>query len=131
MLDRLFALSTILLALSLSTERLVALVKTIFPSLEDETGEKTFSEDKLRIRKVQLLSFVCAWITCSFFAEKGFNFIGSFPLIENYKLPVPFVAFLCSGGSAFWSSVLGYVKAVKDTKKQQLAAQRRAFKLNR
>jgi hypothetical protein len=130
MLDWLFALSTLLLALSLATERLVAIVKTLFPSLEDETGERTLTEDRPRILKVQLLSFISAWITCSFVAEKGFEPLGSIPLLENHSLPVPFVAFLCMGGSAFWSGVLGYVKAVKDTRKQQVAAQRRALNQN-
>lgn len=135
MLDSLFALSTLLLALSLATERLVTILKTIFTSLEDEMGDKTLIEDKPRRLKVQVVSFICAWVTCAFIAKDGFNPLGIISIIpvpneDGYELPVAFVAFLCMGGSAFWSNVLGYVKAVKDTKKQEIALRRHSLKHN-
>jgi len=125
MLDWLFALSTLLLALSLAIERLIAIIKTIFPRLEDEAKEKTLEEDKPRRLIVQALAFLCAWLTCAFIADKGFDLIGTVTIIPERRLPVPFVALLSCSGSAFWSSMLGYIKATKNIKQQALAQRKK------
>lgn len=128
MIDYLVALSTLLLALSLASERLVAIVKTIWPELTDENAERTLAEDRRRRIMVLVLAFLASWLTSSFLATNGFNPVGEIPIFKSaqgdHPLPVYIVALMCTGGSAFWSSVLGYANAVKDTKKQQAAQQR-------
>lgn len=125
MINHLIALSTLLLSISLATERFVAILKTIIPALAGSETEKDAEKDRGRILLVQLVSFFGAWITTSFLSEGGFNPFGNIVILEGHSWPVYFVAFLSTGGSAFWSSVLGYAKATKDIRQQERAMNRR------
>lgn len=127
MLDKLVALSTMLLAISLATERLVTVMKTLLPKWlneerTDSLGHESPVADRWRRFVVQLISFLAAWLTASFLREvdSGRWPFGGIKIIEGQPLmPVIVVALLSMGGSAFWNNILGYSKAVKDIRVQE------------
>jgi len=102
---------TLILSVSVAGERLVALVKTIVPWLNKPTDPITPTDDDTeKYRKIALMviAFLCCWLTA-------------------YLLPVkpeftstPLLGLLASGGSAFWTSLLGYTKAVSEIKVQNV-----------
>jgi len=123
MIEQLAALSTILLSISLATERLITIIKTIFPMLADEqkdsNGQVDYRKDKLRRLLVQCISFLAGWTTATFLSPHFDLINGHIKLTDTVSLHVVLVGFLSMGGSAFWSSILGYAKAVKDIRQQQ------------
>lgn len=127
-INDLSALAAVLLAISLATERLVTIIKTVFPRLADEqkteAQEVDLTRDKWRRFGIQVIAFLCAWITSAFLAEGGFDLRGNVGITSGegrLLIPVALLAILASGGSAFWNNVLGYTKAVKDIRIQERA----------
>jgi hypothetical protein len=123
------AVAAVLLALSLTTERLVAIVKTMAPGwfAEPPAGEGTEADpiaDRGRRLRVQMVAFASAWITASFLvAPEAAGLAGWITApVEGIGLPVPLVALLASGGSAFWAQVVGYSSAVKDNAQEVRAS---------
>jgi hypothetical protein len=119
------ALVAMLLAISLAAERLVTIVKTLAPDwlgtarLTDDKKSEHPTRDRPRRFVVQLIALAAAWITAAFLAGStdgatAFDLLGEINFAANQGLPVPVVAVLASGGSAFWANILGYTKAVKD-----------------
>ena len=125
MLSALDLLVPFLVALSLASERLVTLVKTLFPwlTVEKQTPaqEVDLIEDRPRRIIVQLLAFAAALITTMLVANTG-NPFAQVPVGKELRIPVYLVAFLASGGSAFWNNVLGFTKAAKDVKQVEKAS---------
>jgi hypothetical protein len=128
-IDNLSALVATVLAVSLTSERIVTVVKTAFPHfLSEEVGSGTRAldplEDRARRLVVQLLAFAASWITAGFIAQGGAGVLGWQPLghimvSENQTIPAWVVGVLGSGGSALWNNRLGYSKAVKDVRIQE------------
>jgi hypothetical protein len=134
MIEKLTLLATVLLAISLASERLVAIVKSIIPWLaEDKTntqGVTDFRADRWRQLIVQLLAIATSYVSI------GLAF-GTWTLTSNVSTEIPYpvlaVSILGSGGSAFWRTILGYTSSVKDIKtevKAQLAAENRRRAVN-
>jgi hypothetical protein len=128
MIEQLIALSTVMLAISLATERFVALVKSFWPWLAEERKDANNLIDvvpeRKRILAVQLVSLVGAYLTTSL-ANDSFNLARDFCFGDPKACwPAALIALLGSGGSAFWTQLLGYANAVKEVKKQQRAEQR-------
>ncbi len=121
MIDDLSALAAVLLAVSLATERLVTILKTIIPQLaDDNTSAPDARPERMRRFLVQLLAFWCAWLTVAFLHESGFGLIGTIEIGPgNRPIPLVVLAILASGGSAFWNNVLGYTRAVKEIRVQE------------
>jgi hypothetical protein len=125
MTDQLIIISTYLVAVSLATERLVALIKSLAPWLAkertDQEGLINLADEKWRNFSVQVLSFLAAWVTTSLLNNSLTDPLADVCLSQESKLcwPTVVIALLSTGGSAFWSNVLGYANAVKDIKKQQ------------
>jgi hypothetical protein len=123
MIADLSATIAVLLSISLATERLVTIVKTIFPALAVEkktaAGEVALAPDRPRRLTLQGIALAAAWITASFLAtgdqpaELTWNFFGQVQA-GTLKIWVPIVALLASGGSAFWTQLLQYTGAVRD-----------------
>lgn len=128
MIEQLTALSTLMLAVSLATERFVALVKSFWPWLAEERKDGNnlidVEPERKRILAVQIVSLVGAYLTTSI-ANDSFN-LGKDFCFGDPKMcwPAGIIALLGSGGSAFWTQILGYANAVKEVKKQQRAEQR-------
>lgn len=114
----------VMLTISLATERLVAIVKTVSPGWfahEQQTDDGTVDRiaDRWRRLRVQGVAFLGAWITAGALANGGnFNLLGEVNL-GTVTVPTLIVALLASGGSAFWAQVLGYTSAVKDIANRQ------------
>jgi hypothetical protein len=117
------ALSTLIglvLAISLASERLVAIIQTLLPNLLPiektlETEEKNLLASKWRQILLMLFTFVSCWATSTLLTE-NFDPFGSIVISSEtkLKLPVVIMGLLSSGGSAFWNHLLGYTKEVKE-----------------
>ncbi len=126
------ALSTLLVAIGLASERLVTIVKTFLPehlAKERKSDKEVVDpvEDRMRRIGVLLIAYLAAWITTSFLASGGFDPFGEivFGSENSTSIPVFLIAFLSMGGSAFWSNIIGYTSAIKDIRKQQKEIQER------
>ncbi len=108
-----------ILGVSLASERLIELLKTLFPglayqhSLTDENTENIFSEKSRRIA-IQLVSVLCGYVTAAILAD---TWTGNYTFDNGTKINVFVLGVLASGGSVFWTQILGYSKALKDLKK--------------
>jgi hypothetical protein len=128
MTEQLISLSTLMLAISLATERFVTLVKSFVPWLAEERKDATGLKDPVQERRrtvaVQIISLLGAYLTTSL-VNKGFCLDKDFCFgTPNVCFPAGIIALLSTGGSAFWSHLLGYANAVKDIKRQDRAQQR-------
>lgn len=131
-LDSLNSLVALLLAISLASERLVTIVKTAVPWLDEParapTGKEDPRKDKVRRLIVQALAFAGAGITGTLLAAGdqplswSLVFSGTITYADHQSLPVLLVAFLGSGGSALWSQLLGYTRAVRELRQQDVRA---------
>ncbi|MGI4833777.1 MAG: hypothetical protein ACRYFK_09985 [Janthinobacterium lividum] len=111
MLENLSNLLTVVLALSVASERLVAIVKNLIPWLRSEQpGTKA-----ARKLVLQVLA-VLAGIATAFLGQE----LLAAPLKGRGHLVV--LGLLASGGSGFWKSVLGYVSSVQDIKQAKAVA---------
>lgn len=121
MLETLTSFVTVLLALSVASERLVELVKGMFPSLNGQKPEADVE------RKRQL---IIHWMSLG--ASFVVVFLAQDYIIETLHLgkstdwsylplgPGQFVVFsiLSSGGSSVWNSILTYLLSLKNLKRQ-------------
>ncbi|MES2651068.1 MAG: hypothetical protein V4663_04975 [Bacteroidota bacterium] len=117
-MDSIISLITLILAISLAGERLVTLIRTLIPALADDPNAIKSPKAKAEIvRKsiVMLLAFLCCWLT-AFMVKDNMEVSTT---SEFAKFPSVFLGLLASGGSAFWTSLLGYTKAARDIKVQQ------------
>ena len=122
----------LLLALSLTTERLVLIIRTPIKFLNNENPDP--QQDKLRRFLLQALSYICACFTAGFLAKGNWSVLESVEIGAGISLPIFLVAVLTMGGSSLWKNILGYTKAVrgirdsekkKEEEKIQLADRRR------
>lgn len=118
-LDNLSELSTFIGALSLATERLVVIIKTLFPTLGVErppqVGKTNDESDRLRRLSVLGVAYACALVTGWLIADGWTVSYGT----QGRELAVPFVALLATGGSAFWAQVVSFASAAKDVRQYE------------
>jgi hypothetical protein len=124
-------LIALILAVSLASERLVTMLKTLMPEwLADEkktsTQEVDLVADRWRRFVVIIMAFLAAWLTATFLT-KGYAPLGEVVIEGQGHINTLLLGLLASGGSAFWSSILGYSKAVKDIKVQTRAKENLQF----
>jgi hypothetical protein len=101
---------SLLIALSIASERLVEIVKGCIPALDQPRVDPTAEG---RRRAVLQLLAVVAGIVTAFLAS------GIIPSeLHEATTPLATIALglLASGGSGFWNSILTYVGKVKDVK---------------
>lgn len=124
-------LVTILLALSMATERFITFCKNLVPWLVDQPGRsivkaRAKTDEWARRLVVQLLSVVVAWGVAGFLgASAGWDPFGRMAFDDRgvHMIPIFIVGLLASSGSALWSSVLGLTSAAKDLRKQTVIDQ--------
>jgi hypothetical protein len=110
-MSKLTTVVSLLIALSIASERLVEIVKGFWPALDQQNSDPT--KEGRRRAVLQLLA-VLAGIATAFLTG---------PMIptEVYDATTPLgtlaLGLLASGGSGLWNSVLTYVTKVKDVKK--------------
>ena len=122
MINDLIALATVMIAISLATERLVIIIKTIAPSLGQErtaNGQPDPKADRPRMLLVQAISYIAAFITSSLLT--GDWSWKCYEITKTLCLAPWQLAVLGMGGSAFWTSIVGYARAVKDIQQQNKA----------
>ena len=108
---------TMILALSAASERLVALIKGFFKSLDERQTDKDAERKRqLILRFVAIVSgIVTAALASSFIIQSSSQ-------SWKFALEVVGLGILAGGGSDLWNSVLGYLNSVKDIKKGQRPA---------
>lgn len=118
-LDNLSDLSALLAAVSLATERLVVIVKTMLPQLSAERipapGQSPDEADRGRRLTVIGVAYVCALATSVLVAD-GWQFTYG---DGTRAVSVFAVALLASGGSAFWTQVMSFASAAKDVRQYE------------
>lgn len=128
------AFAATVLAVSLATERLVSFAKAAAPRwLADEkktdASEPDLLGDSWRRIRVHAVALVSAWVASASLPEEGFALFGSVVLSAgNLALPVPILALLSMGGSAFWTNIIGYASAAKDLRMQERSSNGLLFK---
>jgi hypothetical protein len=137
------ALTALILSISLATERLVVAVKTTSPTwFADEKKTAANETDRIADRwrriRVLLTAFIVAFALATLIADQpitGLGFLDGLPFWASYgagenggKIATPLLALLASGGSAFWTSVVGFVSAARDVRVQQRAAEGLEFR---
>jgi hypothetical protein len=113
------AIISVIVALSIASERLVEIVKGFIPFLEKQNPDAT--KEGHRRSALQILAVLSgiatAWLARDYIPQeiaepaKGWAIIG--------------LGLLASGGSGFWNSVLTYVTKVKDVKKLDFEEKKR------
>ncbi len=121
-IDTFYAFAAAIAAMSLTSERLVAIVKSVFPSwfADGTQSGSTARQESWRQFRVQMVAVMAGWITASFMTDGGFNMMGMVKFSSAPgapAMPALVIGVLASGGSAFWASVVGYAQATKDLKK--------------
>lgn len=104
-------LATLLIALSVASERLVEIVKGVIPSLTVE--QKDEKQERRRKSTIQAIAVL---------AGIGTTFLVS-PILPD-KLPDTWlsklgIGLIVSGGSGFWNSIQGYVIQAKEAKRAE------------
>lgn len=122
------AFAATVLAVSLATERLVAFAKAAAPrwladEKKTEASEVDLLGDSWRRIRVNLVALVSAWIASASLPEQGFAPLGSVLFGGGTAIPVPLLALLSMGGSAFWANIVGYASAAKDIRMQERSSQ--------
>ncbi|WP_259067796.1 hypothetical protein HDF24_18945 [Mucilaginibacter sp. X4EP1] len=112
---------TLVLAISLASERLVTIFKTLLPWLASPPNPAQpveLSSETTRRVIVLLLAILCSWFTSAIINGWHPWFVTITGVVKSASTIL--LGFLASAGSSFWSSILGYTKAVKDIKTQKL-----------
>jgi len=103
---------TMIIALSVASERLVEIVKGVWPWLDQERPSRT--SEARRKAVVQVLAVVAGIVVTAL----TWNLVGA--VIAPGKTPVwsvLAVGLLASGGSGFWHTILGLVTSSRDLRR--------------
>lgn len=115
------SLVSVILALSLASERLVEVVKGIFPKLGEPLADVNA---EARRRMILQLLAIAAGITTAVLAADTLKTVLSDDakklLDRNEWELLVGLGLLASGGSGLWNGVLGYVQQIKNLKKLQV-----------
>ncbi|MDE4645149.1 hypothetical protein [Klebsiella quasipneumoniae] len=106
---------TMLIAISIASERVVEIIKGYFPWLNLEKQDPVIEGQ--RKSALQLLAVVAGIVTA--FLTQPFV-AGSFSAFKHPDLMILCIGLMASGGSAFWNAILNYLLQVKNLKKQQV-----------
>jgi hypothetical protein len=103
---------SVLVALSIASERLVEIVKGLCSFLNKENSDPT--KERLRRATLQALAVVAGIVT-ALLAHPAMKDI--MPGFSDHWTGIVALGLLASGGSGFWNAILAYVLNVKDIKK--------------
>jgi len=113
-IGNLVALVSVLVALSVASERLVDIIKGLVSFLNQENSDKT--KEGWRRSALQVLAVVAGIIT-ALLAQPAIK--GVVPGLSDNVWGILALGLLASGGSGFWNAILAYVLNVKDIKKAE------------
>jgi len=125
-IEQITAVASLALGVSLASERLVALATSIIyksPPVPPAQTDPAEPDDRgKKIVHILLTLTSCAltsWLV---------SLAGKLPFGNNQPFSIIVLAMLASGGSAFWTSILGYLKAVADIKTIHALKQKLEYK---
>ena len=121
--NKLIAMVTILITLSVASERLVEIIKGFFPSLNTENLEaKAEAWRKAKISFIAVVSGIfTAWLSSPILKGLLKDLIDlNTSKTEDYIFAILALGLLASGGSAFWNSILEYLLKIKDLKETKV-----------
>lgn len=113
-------LISLVLAISVAGERLIALIKSFIPWLAVQDPPNAPNDENTIARKVILILLMfgaCLLTTIMIhgtFSDAPIDIGGSIGKVSTYV-----ISLMASGGSAFWTSLLTYVKSVGSIKVEQ------------
>jgi len=110
-IGKLVAIVSVLVALSVASERLVEIIKGLFSFLNQENSDK--KKEGWRRAALQALA-VLAGIFTALLAQPAIRAV--VPGLSDHWTGILALGLLASGGSGFWNAVLTYVLNVKDIK---------------
>jgi hypothetical protein len=114
-MDHLSVFLVAMVALSVSVERVVELIKGLVPWLES-------SPSRTRPIALQLLATVVGWGTAMGLGPQHVLwFLGENPDARTRTAAAALLGLLANGGSAFWNHLLDIVSAIKKAKEQARA----------
>jgi hypothetical protein len=114
-LETLYVTVSLILALSMASERLVEIVKGAIPPLNRQNDGDPKKEG-WRKMGVQLLAVVCSLVTAFLSRDALSEALGT-TLADGQ---IAGLGILASGGSSMWNSILVYLMKVKDLKEAQV-----------
>lgn len=119
---KLTAIVTLILALSVASERLVEIIKGFIPMLDkpNTTDEKA---EARRRSYLQILAVVSGVLTAYLASDYLPAEIATSASGKNWSIVG--LGLLASGGSGFWNSILTYVTQLKDIKKLEVAEKKK------
>ncbi|MEP6622044.1 MAG: hypothetical protein ABJE47_22165 [bacterium] len=124
--DVLSALLAFVSALSIASERAVAVMKTFIPWMRDENpGSDTLKPGQEEGRRfaVFAVSYVCSLGICLVVSNGStVVLVPATDAMAAHTISAFAVAFLAMGGSAFWAQVIGVLSAIKDVQKPKAPA---------
>ena len=112
MMEKLTLLVTVVLALSVASERLVEIIKGLFKTLDQKNPDPRL--EGYRRSALQAMAVVSAMLTAFLASDYIPQELGN--AIGSKTWTVIGLGLLASGGSGFWNAILTYVGKVKDAK---------------
>ena len=106
---------SLLIALSIASERIVEIIKGVIPPLN--TANPKPKIEAIRKAALQLLAVGAGIFTAWLAYKSGSLPMESLPAGSNTPAGVVVIGLLASGGSGFWNAILSYVLQVKELKK--------------
>lgn len=158
-MNKLTAVVTIIVTLSIATERLVEIIRKLFgnyfnPPELNEIGAPINPEEEIKHKtRMNLLAIICGIITaflsspilagifkdlfpagtnCKFYGLFNLGSSGDcgFELNGGSILIIIALGLLASGGSGLWNSILEYLLKVKDLKKVEVSRARQMTRID-
>ena len=117
--EDLAALVSLILALSVASERLVEIVKGVFPFLNNENTNMML--EGWRRAALHALAVLSGIVTA--YMASDYIPVGTAGPVK--EVGVVGLGLLASGGSSFWNSIATYVLKIKDLKKIEVEDRRK------
>lgn len=105
---------SLLVALSIASERLVEIIKGLVPYLNVQKADE--NQEARRKVAIHILAVVAGVVT-TLLARLTGSLPADLPAGWNTPVGTLAIGFLVSGGSGLWNGILSYVLQIKDLKK--------------
>ena len=116
--DSITSFVTLILSLSVATERLVEIIKGLLPYAWLSEKQTEPAKERQRKTRLQLLAVVAGMAT----ALLSSSYVSTDLLEVNHSFHVIVLGLLASGGSGFWNSVSTYTLDLKNSQQKLMAS---------
>jgi hypothetical protein len=116
MIPEITKLVSLILGISVASDRLITLIKSIWPTLAAPPGSAAPGPPSGEERKNRVILITISFGCCLISTELLYLSVKQFPFINPQwaQLQLCLIALLATGGSSFWTNILGYLSALKD-----------------